>query len=63
MRGDIHQKDLWLIDLQSGGARQLTHLPADVDVRDFDISADDRELVLERVEECSGIVLITGIRP
>jgi len=63
MRGDIHHKDLWLIDLQSGGERQLTHLPADFDVRDFDISPDDRELVVERVEERSGIVLISGIRP
>jgi Tol biopolymer transport system component len=63
MRGDIHHKDLWLIDLQSGEERQLTRLPADFDVRDFDISPDDRELVVERVEERSGIVLISGIRP
>jgi Tol biopolymer transport system component len=63
MRGDIHHRDLWLIDLQSGAERQLTHLPADFDVRDFDISPDDRELVVERVEERSGIVLISGIRP
>jgi Tol biopolymer transport system component len=62
MRGEIHHKDLWLIDLQNGGERQLTHLPADFDVRDFDISPDDRELVVERVEERSGIVLISGIR-
>ena len=62
MRGDIHHKDLWLIDLDTGAERQLTRLPPDFDVRDFDISADDRELVLERVEERSGIVLISGIR-
>jgi len=30
--------------------------------RDFDLSPDDRALVLERVEERSGIVLISGIR-
>jgi Tol biopolymer transport system component len=58
MRGDIHHRDLWLIDLQSGAERQLTYLPADFDVRDFDISPDDRELIVERVEERSGIVLI-----
>ena len=62
MRGDIDHKDLWLFDLQSGEERQLTHLPADFDVRDFDISPDDRELVVERVEERSGIVLISGIQ-
>ena len=62
MRGDIHHRDLWLIDLDSGTERQLTRLPSDFDVRDFDISPDDHELVLERVEERSGIVLISGIR-
>ena len=62
MRGDIHHKELWLIDLQGGAERQLTHLPADFDLRDFDISPDGRELVIERVEERSGIVLISGIR-
>jgi dipeptidyl aminopeptidase/acylaminoacyl peptidase len=62
MRGDIHHRDLWLIDLDTGAERQLTRLPPDFDVRDFDISPDDSELVLERVEERSGIVLISGIR-
>ena len=52
----------WLIDLENGVERQLTHLPADFDLRDFDLSPDDRALVLERVEERSGIVLISGIR-
>jgi Tol biopolymer transport system component len=61
MRGDIHHRDLWLIDLESGAERQLTRLPTDFDLRDFDISPDDRDLVLERVEERSGIVLISGI--
>jgi Tol biopolymer transport system component len=62
LRGDIHHKDLWLIDLDTGAERQLTRLPPDFDVRDFDIAPDDQELVLERVEERSGIVLISGIR-
>jgi len=62
MRGDIHHRDLWLVDMETGVERQLTHLPPDFDLRDFDLSPDDRALVLERVEERSGIVLISGIR-
>lgn len=58
MRGDLRHKDLWLIDLATGAERQLTRLPNDFDVRDFDVSPDGREIVLERVQEHSDIVLI-----
>jgi Tol biopolymer transport system component len=58
LRGGIEHKDLWLIDLKTGGERQLTHLPADFNVRDFDISMDGHELVLERVQDQSDIVLM-----
>lgn len=37
------------LDLDTGAERQLTHLPPDFDIRDFDISPDGQELVLERV--------------
>jgi dipeptidyl aminopeptidase/acylaminoacyl peptidase len=58
MRGDLRHKDLWLIDLTTGAERQLTRLPHDFDIRDFDVSPDGREIVLERVQEHSDIVLI-----
>jgi dipeptidyl aminopeptidase/acylaminoacyl peptidase len=58
MRGEIQHKDLWLFDLESGAERRLTQLPPDFTVRDFDVSRDGGELVLERVEEHSDIVLI-----
>ena len=63
LRGDLQHKDLWLLDLETGAERQLTKLPADFNIRDFDVSADGRELVLERVEEHSNIVLIDLARP
>ncbi len=58
MRGDLGHKDLWAVDLQGGGERQLTALPADFSVNDFDISADGSELILDKVESNSDIALI-----
>ena len=58
LRGEIQHKNLWLIDLDSGAERQLTNLPSDFDIRDFDISPDGRDLVLEREQERSDVVLL-----
>jgi Tol biopolymer transport system component len=63
LRGDIQHKDLWLIDLDTGVERQLTNLPPEFDIRDFDISPDGHELVLERVQEHSDIALLDLPRP
>jgi len=58
LRGEIQHKNLWLINLETGAEKQLTNLPPDFDIRDFDISPDGRELVLERVQERSDVVLL-----
>jgi Tol biopolymer transport system component len=58
LRGDIQHKNLWLIDLKTGAERQLTNLAPDFDIRDFDISPDGREVVLERVQGHSDVVLL-----
>ena len=63
LRGEIQHKNLWLIDLETGAERQLTNLPPDFDIRDFDISPDGREVVLERVQERSDVVLLDLPRP
>jgi Tol biopolymer transport system component len=63
LRGEIQHKNLWLIDLETGGERQLTNLTPEFDVRDFDISPDGREVVLERVQEHSEVVLLDLPRP
>lgn len=63
LRGEIQHKNLWLIDLQTGAERQLTNLTPDFDIRDFDISPDGREVVLERVQERSDVVLLDLPRP
>jgi Tol biopolymer transport system component len=63
LRGEIQHKNLWLIDLETGAERQLTNLPPDFDIRDFDISRDGREVALERVQERSDVVLLDLPRP
>jgi Tol biopolymer transport system component len=63
LRGDIQHKDLWLIDLQTGAERQLTSLPPDFEIRDFDIAPDGREIVLERVQERAEVALMDLPRP
>jgi Tol biopolymer transport system component len=63
LRGDIEHKDLWVVDLETGTERQLTHLPADFDIRDFDVSPDGREVVLERLQERADVMLMDLPRP
>jgi Tol biopolymer transport system component len=63
LRGEIQHKNLWLIDLETGAERQLTNLKPGFDIRDFDISPDGREVVLERVQERSNVVLLDLPRP
>jgi Tol biopolymer transport system component len=58
LRGEIRHKNLWVVDLDSGAERQLTDFPPDFDVNDFDVSPDGREVVLQRVQERSDVVLI-----
>jgi len=58
LQGEIKHKNLWLIDLDTGTQHPLTNLPPDFDVRDFDVSPDGGELVLERAQEHSEVVLL-----
>jgi len=63
LRGEIQHKDLWLIDMETGTEQQLTHFAPDFHIRDFDISPDGREVVLERVQERSDVVLLDLSQP
>ena len=58
LRGEIQHKDLWLINLETGAERRLTHLAPEFDIRDFDISPDGHEMVIERLQERSNVVLL-----
>jgi Tol biopolymer transport system component len=58
LRGEIQHKNVWLINLETGAEKQLTNVPSDFEIRDFDISPDGREVVLERVQERSDVVVL-----
>jgi Tol biopolymer transport system component len=58
LRGEMQHMNLWVINLQTGAQRQLTNFGPEFDIRDFDVSADGHEIVLERVQERSDVVLI-----
>jgi Tol biopolymer transport system component len=58
LRGEINHKNFWLMDLETGTERQLTRFGRDFIIRDFDISADGREIVFDREQESSDLVLI-----
>ena len=58
LRGELNHKNIWLLDLETGAAQQLTNLPDDFDVRDFDISPDGKQLILERIQQRSDLMLM-----
>jgi hypothetical protein len=63
LRGEIQHKNLWLIDLETSAERQLTNFPDDFDINDFDIAPDGSEVVLERLQDHSDVVLLDLPRP
>jgi Tol biopolymer transport system component len=62
LRGDLQHKELWSVDLETGRERQLTNLPPDFNVQDFDVASDGHEIVLERVHDHSDVVLVNLAR-
>jgi hypothetical protein len=58
LRGAIDRKDFWHLNPQTGTERQLTDLPASFVIDDFDVSPDGAEIVFDRVQESSSVVLI-----
>ena len=57
-KGEISHKDFWVVDLRTGRERQLTNLGREFAIGDFDVSADGREIIFDRAQEESDIVLL-----
>jgi hypothetical protein len=58
LRGGIDRKDFWQLNPQTGAEQQLTNLPAGFVIGDFDVAPDGGEIVFDRVQESSSLVLI-----
>ena len=58
LRGGIDRKNFWLLDLKTGAERQLTDLPSNFAIGDFDVSPDGTEIIFDRVQDSSSIALI-----
>lgn len=56
--GQFRAMDFWMIDLASGATRRLTKLNPGYSIRNFDISADGKEILFDRLQENSDIVLL-----
>jgi Tol biopolymer transport system component len=51
-------QDFWLLDLATLKARQLTRLNNPATMRTFDITADGKQIVFDRLRENSDVVVI-----
>jgi Tol biopolymer transport system component len=58
LKGNLSYKEFWAVDLKTGAERQLTDIGPGPMASDFDVSADGREIVFDRVSDASDIVLI-----
>ncbi len=62
LQGEFRAQDFWMVNLATGERRQLTDLKRGYSVRSFDISPDGQEILFDRIQENSDIVLITRQR-
>ena len=58
MQGLLSSQDFWLLDLASMKSRALTRLQNRAAMRTFDITADGKQLVFDRLRENSQVVII-----
>jgi Tol biopolymer transport system component/predicted Ser/Thr protein kinase len=58
LTGPYRDQNFYLMNLETGVRRQLTELKRGSKMRDFDISPDGKQIVFDRVDENSDVVLI-----
>jgi hypothetical protein len=57
-QGPFPAQDFWLLDLTTKRSRQLSRFNNSAATRSFDVTADGKQIVFDRVRENSDIVLI-----
>jgi Tol biopolymer transport system component len=58
LQGFFRSQNFWLLDLGTGHRRQLTNLRQTAAIKSFDVSPDGKEIIFDRSNENSDIVLI-----
>jgi serine/threonine protein kinase len=58
LQGAYRDQNFYLVNIETGSRRQLTDLKQGNMLRNFDISPDGKQIVFDRVEENSDVVLI-----
>ncbi len=58
LKGEVRNTDFSVVDLETGQEQALTDFGGGYTIRDFDLSADGREIVFDRVAETSDVILI-----
>jgi Tol biopolymer transport system component/DNA-binding winged helix-turn-helix (wHTH) protein len=58
LKGELQRKNFWLVDLATGTERQLTDFGPEFVIGDFDVAPDGREIVFDRVQDRSDVLLI-----
>ena len=58
LQGAYLNQNFYLVNVETGAKRQLTDLASGFFLRNFDISPDGREIVFDRTQENSDVVLI-----
>ena len=57
--GDILRQDFWLLDLATNQLRRMTQMQQGYSTTGFDISPDGKQIIFDRLQDNSHIVLIT----
>src|SRR5206468_921140 len=57
-QGPFPAQDFWLLDLVTKKSRQLSHLSHSAATQCFDVTADGKQIVFDRVRENSDVVVI-----
>ena len=58
LQGPYRNQNFYLVDVDTGARRQLTDLKPGSLLRNFDISPDGKQIVFDRIQENSDVVLI-----
>lgn len=56
--GPYRDQNFYVVDLETGARRQLTNLKRGSMLRNFDISPDGKQIIFDRIQENSDVVLI-----